>query len=140
MPSAGSSKRKAASSKPEPSTTAATKRARKNKAPAEIIVIEDSDEEDDELKILAQIKAQEASENLAKELQEEFAEAGDTPMEDDEALARRLAEEWAKEEDSMARYLAYRFRKEPTLEILMLQHAKERRKSAKFPIPSPTKL
>lgn len=103
MPSAGASKRKAASSKPEPSTTAAsTKRARKNKAPAEIIVIEDSDEEDDELKeILAQIKAQEASENLAKELQDEFAEDVDTPMEDDEALARRLAEEWAKEEDAM---------------------------------------
>ncbi len=101
MPSASTSKRKAASSQPESSTTGAAKRARKNNAQTEIIVIEDSDEEDDELKeILAQIEAQEESESLAKQLQSEFTGDVDAPMEDDEALARRLAEEWAKEENA----------------------------------------
>ncbi|OCH95740.1 hypothetical protein OBBRIDRAFT_744889 [Obba rivulosa] len=99
----------------------------------EAIVI--SDDEDESLEhILAQIKAQEESEALARRLQEEWnGAASDSTragsnlpgpssapagcQEDDEALARRLAEEWEKEDGAAAAgsSAAATLREQPTL-------------------------
>jgi len=81
------------------------KRSRKSTA-QEIILIDDADDEDDLAAILAQIKQQEESERLAKELQGSWNDASGSknPIlidEDDEALAKRLAREWADEDEEM---------------------------------------
>ncbi|KAF8910063.1 hypothetical protein CPB84DRAFT_1937048 [Gymnopilus junonius] len=93
-----------------------TKRSRKTAVPElhDIIVIEsDSEDEpeiDEEMKdILAQIKAQEDSESLARRLQNEYSEPSSSSgsrhapivVEDDTALARKLAEEWSREDNEM---------------------------------------
>ncbi|KAF8963849.1 hypothetical protein BDZ97DRAFT_1904683 [Flammula alnicola] len=108
MPSTRASKRK---SSPLNSSGSAPKRARKAQVPVpnEVIVIEDSDSDDSDsdLKdILAQIKAQEESECLARSLQDEFNNSSpsgskDVPIdiEDDAAMARQLAEEWTREDN-----------------------------------------
>lgn len=100
-------KRTATTSKePEPPT----KRARKArvKEPEDVISLGDSsDNDDDDLKdALALIKAQEDSERLAKQLQDEYnqpvasgSHSEPIDVDDDAAMARRLAEEWAHEED-----------------------------------------
>lgn len=67
------------------------------------IVIEDDSDDDDLPRILAQIKQQEESEKLAKQLQEEWAPAGSSSNaivieDDDEAFARQLAKEWGEAE------------------------------------------
>lgn len=81
------------------------KRSRKSTT-QEVILIDDSDDEDDLAAILAQIKQQEESERLAKELQGSWNDASGSkiPMlidEDDEALAKRLAREWADEDEEI---------------------------------------
>ncbi|KAJ3510746.1 hypothetical protein NLJ89_g4497 [Agrocybe chaxingu] len=105
------SKRSAPSPQPSGSSTKRPRKAYEQENPVDVIVLEDSDNEDPEdpeLKdILAQIDAQEASERLARQLERENTHpvgsgSKDTPIDidDDEALARRLAEEWAAEENS----------------------------------------
>ena len=81
------------------------KRSR-NSTAQEVIVIDDTDDEDNLAAILAQIKQQEESERLAKELQGSWNEASGSknPIlidEDDEALAKRLAREWADEDEEI---------------------------------------
>ncbi|RDX42971.1 hypothetical protein OH76DRAFT_1410606 [Lentinus brumalis] len=100
-----------------PPSDSPRKRTKKSPAPDAVITVED--EEDDLESILAQIKAQEESEALARRLQEEwnapgpsssgppsglgdathaseFIEVSDDehPPEDDETMARRLAKAW----------------------------------------------
>lgn len=87
------------------------KRSRKEIAdPEEVIVIDsDSESESDDLKaILAQIKAQEESEQLAHRMQYDLDQSFgskdiESRLEDDEAMAKRLAEEWAHEDESINR-------------------------------------
>jgi baculoviral IAP repeat-containing protein 6 len=77
--------------------------------PEDVLIIEDSDHEDpDDLKeILAQIKEQEDSERLARQLETDYvpAPSGSKAMpidiEDDAAMARQLAEEWALEDNML---------------------------------------
>lgn len=77
--------------------------------PDDVLMIEDSDHEDpDDLKeILAQIKEQEDSERLAKQLETNYvpSSSGSKSMpiyiEDDAAMARQLAEEWALEDNTL---------------------------------------
>ncbi|KAF9055950.1 hypothetical protein BJ165DRAFT_1429721 [Panaeolus papilionaceus] len=105
-------------SSPKPSENSPSKRRRKARA---IIVISDSEDdfkvqdEDEELKdLLAQIEAHEQSEHYAKQLQKQFDleshedDVGPMPgssaqapidIEDDAALAQKLAEKWAAEDD-----------------------------------------
>jgi len=83
-----------------------SKRIRKTPVPEpdDVIIIEDSDKEDpDDLKeILAQIKEQEDSERLAKQLETDYVpSAMPTNIEDDAAMARQLAEEWALEDNTL---------------------------------------
>lgn len=74
----------------------------------DVIIIEDSDHEnpDDLKEILAQIKEQEDSERLTRQLETDYvpspsgSKAMPIDIEDDAAMARQLAEEWALE-DSM---------------------------------------
>ncbi|KAF8807941.1 hypothetical protein BYT27DRAFT_7242326 [Phlegmacium glaucopus] len=77
--------------------------------PEDVIVIDsDLESESDDLKaILAQIKAQEESERLAHRMQYEFDQPStsgskdtESHLEDDEAMAKRLAEEWAQEDET----------------------------------------
>jgi len=83
----------------------AVKRARKLSPDVDRNIILVDDSEDNELDaILAQIKEQEESEQLAKRLQNEWnhsSGSGDVVSSDasDEALARRLAQEWAEQVD-----------------------------------------
>jgi len=77
--------------------------------PGDVIIIEDSDHEDpDDLKeILAQIKEQEDSERLARQLETDYAPSPSSSsampidIEDDAAMARQLAEEWALEDNTL---------------------------------------
>jgi baculoviral IAP repeat-containing protein 6 len=98
-PSGGSSKRTRKAPVPEPH---------------DVIVIEDSDDAEneadpDDLKeILAQIKEQEESEHLAKQLHNDYgvplsSGSKDMPidLENDAAMARQLAEEWALEDSAL---------------------------------------
>jgi len=119
MPKRSSKKRAA----PSQTNGRSSKRSRKEEADSDpetqidqVITIASSDnelllnenEEDEEMKdILAQIAAQEESEKLARKLQNgpgPSAASGsgskNTPidLEDDEAMARMLAEQWAKED------------------------------------------
>jgi hypothetical protein len=83
----------------------APKRSRKSPSPtgSEVIVLEDDEEDLDA--ILAHIKEQEESEQLARRLQEEWNGTSsvedpivvDGNMENDEALARKLAQEWTED-------------------------------------------
>ncbi|KAJ7922900.1 hypothetical protein B0H13DRAFT_1982237 [Mycena leptocephala] len=83
------------------SPTKGRKRTRVKPKDEDIITIED----DDDLEvILAQIKASEESENLAKKLQKDWGASSTSPevidvddLEDDAAMARRLAAEWGTE-------------------------------------------
>lgn len=77
--------------------------------PEDVIAIDsDSGSESDDLKtILAQIKAQEESERIAHRMQYDLDQSltsgskdTESRLEDDEAMARRLAEEWAHEDES----------------------------------------
>lgn len=77
--------------------------------PEDVIVIDpDSGSESDDLKtILAQIKAQEESERIARRMQYDLDQSltsgskdTESRLEDDEAMARRLAEEWAHEDST----------------------------------------
>jgi hypothetical protein len=84
-------------------TVRASKRARKlspDPEPGVAIVDEDNDLE----AILAQIKEQEESERLAKRVQDQWnnspADVVDETTDSDEALARRLAKEWASQVDA----------------------------------------
>jgi len=102
-------KRTATTSKePEPPA----KRARKARVrePEDVITVGDSlDNDDNDLKdALALIKAQEDSERLAKQLQGEYdhpvasgSHSEPIDIDDDAAMARRLAEQWAREEEDM---------------------------------------
>ena len=97
-----------------PSQASGSKPKRLRKAPAspapdpDVIVIDsdhESNESDDLKAILAQIKAQEESERLALQYnldQPSMSGSKDTELayEDDEAMARRLAAEWAHEAES----------------------------------------
>lgn len=96
-----------------PSHTSGNKAKRPRKAtpsaldPDVIVIDSDSDSEPNDLKaILAQIKAQEESERLAHRMQYEFDQSSAShskdmeSLEDDEAMAKRLAEEWAHEDES----------------------------------------
>jgi len=99
-----------------PSQASGSKLKRPRQAPAssapdpeDVIVIDsDSKTESDDLKaILAQIKAQEESERLVHRMQYEFDQPStsgskdtESRLEDDEAMAKRLAEEWAQEDES----------------------------------------
>ncbi|KAJ7729238.1 hypothetical protein DFH07DRAFT_850323 [Mycena maculata] len=88
-------------------TISPTKRARKQSRgepdEEDIVVVED-DEDDLEI-ILARIKESEESERLAKKLQSDWGSSSnreifdvdDDPLEDDAAMARRLAAEWGQE-------------------------------------------
>lgn len=77
--------------------------------PGDVFIIEDSDQEDpDDLKeILAQIKEQEDSERLARQLETENvpspsgSKAMPIDIEDDAAMARQLAEKWALEDNML---------------------------------------
>lgn len=81
-----------------------SKRARKSTAVSSEIVVLDDGSEDDLETILARINEQEESERLAKALHGEWNQpsgslcphgsGGAANLEDDEALARRLAKEW----------------------------------------------
>ncbi|KAJ7070570.1 hypothetical protein C8F01DRAFT_1225967 [Mycena amicta] len=77
-----------------PSTNKARKRAR---VPEKDVIDIPDNEEDDLEEILALIKQSEESERLAKELNGSTSHASNG-IEDDAAMARRLASEWAKEE------------------------------------------
>ena len=94
-----------------PSQASGSKPKRLRKAPVpdpDVIVIDsdhESNESDDLKAILAQIKAQEESERLALQYnldQPSMSRSKDTESahEDDEAMARRLAAEWAHEAES----------------------------------------
>lgn len=71
---------------------------------ADVIVIDSEDEEDFDA-ILARIKEQEESEQLARKLQEEWngtSNAGPSAVkstENDEAMARELAQQWEEDGD-----------------------------------------
>ncbi|KAJ7757445.1 hypothetical protein B0H16DRAFT_1314472 [Mycena metata] len=82
------------------SPTRPRKRARVEPKASDIISIDDEDEEDLE-SILARIKESEESEKLAKKLQNESGASSShveiIDVEDDAAMARRLAAEWAAE-------------------------------------------
>jgi len=109
-------KRPRRSLSPDQPSGRSSKRIRKAPVPEpdNVIIIEDSDhakyeaDPDDLKEILAQIKEQEESEHLAKQLHNDFgvpssSGSKDMPIniEDDAAMARQLAEEWALEDNAL---------------------------------------
>jgi len=107
-------KRHRRSLSPDQQSGRSSKRIRKAPVPEpeNVIIIEDSDhveheaDPDDLKEILAQIKEQEESEYLAKQLHNDFgvpstSGSKDMPIEIDAAMARQLVEEWALEDNAV---------------------------------------
>ncbi|KAJ6623142.1 hypothetical protein B0H10DRAFT_2011350 [Mycena sp. CBHHK59/15] len=110
-----------------PSNTTAISLSKRNKRARvqpkdepEIISVDDEDEELDA--ILARIKESEESEKLARQLQNEWAAGSSTgpdvidleDLEDDAAMARRLAAEWGTEDDGKLPELTSRTKPGPS--------------------------